>query len=441
MNPFLRLMALLLLFSLVGQAGTPGGTTFSPLLPLRPEEGVFAYSRISPDAKLLSYASEIRQGESYLRTVNVVDLATKKVVFSEPGLDAYWAPNGEHLIFLSLTSLDDLDVCIWNRKDGTVKRGVAPPSLGHYFTWGQAEGRDLILTMDNHYYFLENGKAVRPYRSVPAFPPLGAGEQPMLSKDGKLITTFYKGTVLIRGLDEPEPVIETRLRGGKGDFSYDGRYVAFHSVEKRPGGDTYQIRVVDLKMKEYLKVTDLPGSCYYPSWTRDGRLVFRHDSKGSRGFMMASDFLSGPRYPFPEAYPGETKQEGLLSQLFPKTAPPKKKVVLVNFWAGWCVHCRGELPILNQLRKELLQGHHDAEIVGACDPTSFKSDRDFILQRSKLDLPQIDITSKEVNAFGVGVYPTTLVFVDGHMVERRHGAMTRKDLVGLIKKWGISLGK
>lgn len=439
MKRFLRTVALFLTLPLSGLCGTPGRTTYAPILPLKPEEGVFAYSRISPDGKFLSYASEIWVKDTFLRTVNIVDLERKKVLFSEPGLDSYWAPDGEHVIFLSQTSPDETAVCIWNRKDGSVTRNIAPPTLGDYFTWGQSEGRNVILTQENHYYYLENGKAVRPYRTVPAFPPLGAGEQPMISKDGKRITTFYRGTILIRGLDEQGPVIETKLGGGKGDFSYDGRYVAFHFVQKGADKDTYQIRVVDLKTKEFLQVTDLPGSCYYPSWTRDGQLAFRYDSKDYRGFMMATGFLDGPRYPLPETYPGEAKGEGRLSSLFSKTPPPIKKVVVVNFWAGWCVHCRGELPILNQIRKELMKGRHDAEIIGACDPTSFKSDRDFILQRSHLDLPQIDITSKEVKAFGIQVYPSTLVFVDGHLVEKHHGALTRKSAVALFQKYGIQL--
>lgn len=418
-----------------------GSTGYTRILPLRPEEGVFAYARVSPDGSCLSYASEIRVDGVFQRTVNIVELATRKVLFTEPGLDSYWAPDGEHVVYLHMPKVNETSVCIWNRKDGSVDRDVAPASLGHYFTWGQSGGRNLILTMDNHYYYVENGRALRPYRTVPAFPPLGAGEQPMLSKDGRMIATFHRGTILVRGLDEPDPMLETRLRGGKGDFSYDGRYLAFHAVQKGKEADTYQIRVVDLVKKELIHVTDLPGSCYYPSWTRDGRLVFRHDSKDYRGFLMASGFLGNPRTPLPTAYPDDTRQTGTLADLLRRAMPPAKKVVMVNLWAGWCVHCRGELPVLDQLRKDLRSGGCDAEILGACDPTSFPSDREFILRRSRLDLPQVDITSEEVNAFGIQVYPTTLLFVDGRLMEKHHGALNRQEAAALLQKHGVELSK
>lgn len=413
--------------------------TFTRILPLKPEEGVFAYARISPDGKLLSYASEIQVNGQFKRTVNIVDLATKEICFSEPGMDAYWAPDGKHLIYLSQVNGEEGSTCIWVREGGAVLRDIAPSNLGHYFTWGQRDGRDVVLTQNNRYWDMEELRAVRPYRTVPAFPPLTAGTQPMISKDAKLIATFHRGTLLVRALDEREPVLETRLRGGKGDFSYDGRYLAFHSMQKVNGKDAYQIRVVDLKTREVINVTDLPGSCYYPSWTRDGRLVFRYDSAEFRGFVMASNVLKAPRTALPSTYPEDSKEVPPLGRLFPKGDAPRHKVVIVNFWAGWCVHCRAELPVLHQLRKELRAAKADAELFGACDPTSFQTDRSFILTRSKLDIPQVDLTSKEVNAFGIQVYPTTLVFVDGRQVAKHQGALTRGQALVLLRTNGVVL--
>jgi len=213
--------------------------------------------------------------------------------------------------------------------------------------------------------------------------------------------------------------------------------VTFHSMVD----GSYQIFVVDLKTREFIEVTDFPGSCYYPGWTRDGRLIFRYDSPEYRGFMMVSDFLSMPRTPLPTTYPNDTSHPGTLSDLVGRAPLPKQKVVMVNFWAGWCVHCRGELPVLNQIRKELKRDHLNAEILGACDPTSFRTDREFILKRSNLDLPQIDIGSAEVNAFGIQVYPTTLIFVDGKLVEKHNGALTRPAALELLQKHGIRIGK
>src|SRR5437870_2897238 len=54
---------------------------FTRLLALDPDEGVFAYARISPDGKTLVYASEARNqtpGRSQTQIVTLVDLATQR---------------------------------------------------------------------------------------------------------------------------------------------------------------------------------------------------------------------------------------------------------------------------------------------------------------------------------------------------------------------------
>src|SRR5688500_4516429 len=56
---------------------------------LPPSQGVFAYSRISPDGRYLAYAAESREGARgrLARTITVVDLQTRKILFTEPGID------------------------------------------------------------------------------------------------------------------------------------------------------------------------------------------------------------------------------------------------------------------------------------------------------------------------------------------------------------------
>src|SRR5688572_27609381 len=67
-------------------------------------EGVFAYSRISPDGRYLAYSAEARDivsGTGRAQIVTVVDLADSTVLFREPGIDAYWSLDGERIIYLS----------------------------------------------------------------------------------------------------------------------------------------------------------------------------------------------------------------------------------------------------------------------------------------------------------------------------------------------------
>jgi hypothetical protein len=99
MNVLLRASALLLLtVSAIGAptAQPPTAPTFTRVYPLAREEGVFAYSRISPDGRLLAYASETKSltRSGIDRTVTLVDLADGKVLFREPGIDAYFSPDG-----------------------------------------------------------------------------------------------------------------------------------------------------------------------------------------------------------------------------------------------------------------------------------------------------------------------------------------------------------
>lgn len=415
-------------------------TRYREILPLQPEEGVFAYSRISPDGNYLSYASERKVGTELKRTTNFIQLASRKVLFSEPGLDSYWAPDGKRVIYLSTRDGDAWSVCIWHLDTGQVTRDVAPAEMGDYFSWAETGGKDLILTQENKYYYLEKEKALRPFRTVSKCPEIGTGKAPMISRDGRLIATFDKGTLVVRSLKGCDFLLETKIPGGKADFSYDGRYIAFHTP--KDGGETegYEIRVVDLQAKTMTKVTDLPGSSYYPSWTRDGRLSFRYDSKAFRGFMMASDFLKNPALPLPAARP-EVRTDAPLSRLYPGGTPPTQKVVLVNFWAGWCVHCRGELPALERLRRELRASGLDAEITGACEPSSFRSDRDAVVRTLNLTLPQVNVAAKDLVAFGIQVFPTNLLFVDGKLVERRYGAQSYEKFVDWFRQYGIVIPK
>ncbi len=414
-------------------------THYEKILPLAPDEGVFAYSRISPEGDFLSYASERHDGPDIKTTVNFIDLKSKKVLFSEAGMDSFWSPDGRRVIYLSMVDGELGSVCIWNRDTGKVTREVAPATLGNYFTWGTLGNRDLICTQLNKFYFLENNHALRPYRNVPPCPVIGTGNQPMMSRDGKVVATFVNNTLVVRHLETPDIILETNIQGGKADFSFDGRYIAFHRF--KDGGETkgYEIVAVDLQTKRMIPVTNLPGSSYYPSWTRDGRLSFRYDSEDYRGFMMATEFLKNPSSPLPDPPPVPAAKKVQLDPLFHGVTPPSKRVVLVNFWAGWCVHCRQELPTLERVRQYIRQKGLDAEIVGACEPSSFKSDRDKVIRDRNLTLPQVDIQPKDLADFGVQMFPTNEMFVDGKLVERRYGAQTYDQFIEWFEKLSHSL--
>src|SRR6476619_5470567 len=91
------------------------GPRYERVFTLKPKEGVFAYARISPDGKRLAYASQISARPMNQRgwAVNVVDLATQKILFSQQGIDAYWSNDGKRVIYSGAQG-----VTIWNAETG-----------------------------------------------------------------------------------------------------------------------------------------------------------------------------------------------------------------------------------------------------------------------------------------------------------------------------------
>jgi len=165
MHALLRTLGSALLTGAIISPGSqrPPVPTFERVYSLAPREGVFAYARISPDGQLLVYASETpRPGGRNLidRTVTIVDLPTRKVLFTELGVDGYWSNDGRRMIFLS--EAEGLARVSVRHVDGGVVRDIAPVPLGGYYSWGNRGGRDLVLTISGNFYYLDGDRAVLP---------------------------------------------------------------------------------------------------------------------------------------------------------------------------------------------------------------------------------------------------------------------------------------
>lgn len=299
----------------------PAGVTFEKLLPLKAGEGVFAYARISPNGRYLAYASEMPApgGRGITQTETMVDLNDKKVIFTEPGIDGYFSNDNERMIFLSFAN-GGSNVAMRNQKTGVVTHNVAPVSLGDYFSWSVRDGKNTILTIQSNFYELDGDRAVLPAGRVSSCPGIGVGARPLISKDGRRITTFVRGTVVVRGLTDCNDVLDTGLQGAKADFSFDNRYVAFHVDRADHRGS--DIVIIDTKDRTVRTLTGLAGSAIFPSWTQDGRLCFRYEGADYNGFMMASNVLSLPAKPLASATDATRAPERITWQdLFPGEAP------------------------------------------------------------------------------------------------------------------------
>lgn len=407
------------------------GTQYAYMRPLDAEETVFAYSRISPDGRFLAYSSErpdpTRQYRRQ-RTVTVVRLEDQRIVFTENGVDAYWSPDGRRMIFGSKETPNG--VSIWTGADGTVARNVMPANLGDYFSWGTRGTQDVILTIDSNYVTLDGTPAVGPHLRVPPCPDIGIGDRPLLSKDASRITTFVRGAIVVRNLEDCRDTLETFMPGGKADFSWDNRYIAFHTA--RPNDGRHEIKVVDVKRRTVIPVTDLPGNSFFPSWTRDGRLSFRYDSPEYRGFVIASGFLQNPATPLPTHGPGGprvTRWEHIFG--FPA---PSADLALVLVWATWGAHCPDALIDFQRVANAVQRARLDIRLFGAPESASPPGDIARLLQREGIRLPQLVIPPEALSLTGAhNQIPATLLFRRGELVDHRLGAQSYKQLRAWIQ--------
>src|SRR6185295_10903530 len=137
-------------------------------------------------------------------------------------------------------------------------------------------------------------------------------------------------------LDNCNDIFDTGIQGAKADFSWDGRYIAFHALKSK--GDGYEIKVVDVEQHTIRTLPNLKGSALFPSWTQDGRLCFRYDGPDYRGFMMASGVLDVTATALP-AVQQQLPLERSWHDIFPE-APAPQGLSLVMIWAPWSAHSR-----------------------------------------------------------------------------------------------------
>jgi hypothetical protein len=416
-------------------APSEGHPRFERLLSLQPGEGVFAYARISPDGRLLVYASETRDPQNLatiVQTETLVDLRQRRVLFTEPGVDAYWSPDGSRMIYQG-SMKRPWTVNVLHLASGAITRDVAPVELGDYFSWGQRDGKALVLTIKSNYFYLDGDRAVLPATRVPSCKGIGTGERPLLSKDGKRITTFVRGTIVVRNLTDCRDIVEVGLQGAKADFSWDGRYLAFHAP--RANGNGYDLQVVDLNDRTVRTITaGLPGSSYFPSWTRDGRLCFHYSGDDYRGFMMASNVLAAPATPLPSSR-RRVPLARSWPDAFPETPLPPHRLNAVLIWSTWSAHAPTALEEMQRARDSLHRRGVDLGWFTAVESGSREEEVQAMLRSHAITIPRIPLApGRLLRTEAVNQIPATLVFRDGHLVARRLGAQTTSELEAWLSR-------
>ncbi len=109
------------------------------------------------------------------------------------------------------------------------------------------------------------------------------------------------------------------------------------------------------------------------------------------------------------------------------------QVVMLNFWATWCVPCREEIPIFNAMQKEL--GERGLKVLGVLTQDSPDSLADFqkdIKQDYTILLDEGDLgVSKFGN--GPGLPVTIIIDRQGRIRETIVGSRTRLGFEGIVK--------
>lgn len=100
----------------------------------------------------------------------------------------------------------------------------------------------------------------------------------------------------------------------------------------------------------------------------------------------------------------------LTSANFEKEVIQAKVAVLVDFWAPWCGPCKMIAPYVEELAKEF-EGK---------------------LRVAKLNVDEVpDIATR----YTVMSIPTLLVFKEGKVMDKKVGAMTKRDLAKFIQPY------
>ncbi len=107
----------------------------------------------------------------------------------------------------------------------------------------------------------------------------------------------------------------------------------------------------------------------------------------------------------------------------------KGKVVLLNFWATWCVPCAGEMPLLGEMQKR----YKDKLVVLAAsidDPADRPKLKPFLAKHKAGNLTlMVGPTLDTLSDLHLGSLPDTMFFdANGKLVGKSVGALKRPDL-------------
>jgi len=108
------------------------------------------------------------------------------------------------------------------------------------------------------------------------------------------------------------------------------------------------------------------------------------------------------------------------------------KAVILDFWASWCMPCRAQAPIVDQVAKS--QGARGLVALGVVTGDSQENAEEFLASHPVTYGSVIDDQGEAARAFQVEGLPT-LVVLDrkGQVVAVRKGLVSEKELTGIAE--------
>jgi thiol-disulfide isomerase/thioredoxin len=165
----------------------------------------------------------------------------------------------------------------------------------------------------------------------------------------------------------------------------------------------------------------------FPGLTKDPQEFLAFLAKGASAPAPATSAASSPDRA-KAGLPHVNKLDGAALD----TAGLAGKVVVVNFWATWCVPCIEEIPTFNKMHRQL--GSKGVEVVGiSMDQEGAERVRPF-LKKHAMDYTVALGSDAVSDQYGLSdLLPVTLVFdQSGKQVKRFDGLVTEAELQSAV---------